>query len=156
MVSMNRYSLLITVAAALVTGGTAVASDIYKWTDREGNVHYEDRPIADTPVERLDIVSRNTDNSAVQARMTANREARAAARQVASEAPATMSKEELRAEQEKRQEQCQTYRDRLESFLRSQRLYREDESGERQYLDESEMMAARTRVEGQIKEYCGA
>lgn len=153
---MKRYALLITVAAALATGGTAVASEIYKWTDGDGNVHYEDRPTTNAVVERLDVVSRNTDNSAVQARMTENREARAAAKQVASEAPATMSKEELRAEQEKRQEQCQTYRARLESFLRSQRLYREDESGERQYLDEDEVMAARTRVEGQIKEYCGA
>ncbi|MDH3351276.1 MAG: DUF4124 domain-containing protein [Gammaproteobacteria bacterium] len=153
---MKRYSLLITVAAALATGGTAVASEIYKWIDGDGNVHYEDRPTANAAVERLDVVSRNTDNSAVQARVSASREARAARKQVAAEAPAGMSKEELRAEQEKREQQCQTYRDRLESFLRSQRLYREDEAGERQYLEEAEVMAARTRVEGQIKEYCGS
>ena len=155
-ISMKRYSLLITVAAILATSGTAVASEIYKWTDADGNVHYEDRPGSGAAVERLAIVSRNTDNSAVQARVSADRKARAAAAQVASEAPPEMSKADLQAEQQKRQEQCQMYRDRLEAFLRSQRLYREDEAGERQYLDEDEIMAARTRVEGQIKEYCGA
>jgi len=64
----TRFSLLIAVTAALLAGTTAMASDIYTWTDKDGNVHYEDRPIANTPVERLRIVSRNTDNTAVKAR----------------------------------------------------------------------------------------
>ena len=41
-------------------------------------------------------------------------------------------------------------------FLRSQRLYQEDDTGERQYLSEEETMAARARVEEQIQEYCGS
>lgn len=152
---MKRYSLLITFAAALITSGTAIAGEIYKWTDADGNVHYEDRPTFGAPIERLAIASKNTDNSAVQARLDANREARATAEQVASEAPPEMSREEIRAEQKKRQEQCQMYRARLESFVNSQRLYREDDAGERVYLEEKEILAARTRVEEQIKEYCG-
>jgi hypothetical protein len=48
------------------------------------------------------------------------------------------------------------YRDRLDSFLRSQRLYQEDASGERQYLSEDEIMQARAKVEGQIQEFCGS
>ena len=67
-----------------------------------------------------------------------------------------MRKEELRAAQQERQEQCQKYRARLEKYLQSQRLYKEDQSGERVYLDEDETLAARTRVEEQIKEYCGS
>jgi hypothetical protein len=152
---MRHYSLLVTVAAALITSGTAVASEIYKWTDADGNVHYEDRPTADAPIERMAIASRKTDNSVVQARLDERRKARATAEQVASEAPPEMSREEIRAEQEKRQERCEMYRARLESFVNSQRLYREDDAGERVYLEEKEILAARNRVEGQIKEYCG-
>jgi hypothetical protein len=107
-------------------------------------------------MERMDIVSRNTDNSIVQARLDADRKARDAARQVASEAPPEMSKEEIRAEQEARQEKCQSYRDRLESFLRSQRLYEDGEDGDRKYLSEEEVFAAREKVQGQIEEYCGS
>ena len=152
---MKRYSLLITTAAALITSGTAVASEIYKWTDAEGNVHYEDRPTADAQIERVAIASRKTDNTVVQARLEERRKARATAEQVASEAPPEMSREEIRAEQKKRQEQCEMYRARLETFVNSQRLYREDDAGERVYLEAEEIQAARTRVEGQIKEYCG-
>ncbi len=154
---MTRLRLFLTVSiAALLASGMAVAGEIYKWTDEDGSVHYEDRPTGNAGLERMDIVSRSTDNSIVQARLDADRKARAAARQVASEAPPEITKEEIRAEQKKRQEKCQTYRDRLSAFLRSQRLYKEDDSGERQYLNEVEIMAARSRVEGQIQEYCGS
>jgi len=153
---MNTRLLLTVSLAALLAGGLAVAGEIYKWTDDDGNVHYEDRPTGDTDVQHMDVVSMNTDNSIVQARLDANREARDAARQVASEAPPEMTKEEVRAEQQNRQEQCQKFRDQLQSFLRSQRLYQEDDSGARSYLSDDEVMAARTRVEGQIQEYCGS
>jgi uncharacterized protein YaiL (DUF2058 family) len=134
-ISMKNYRLPVTIAcAALLASGLAVGGEIYKWTDENGN----------------------TDNAVVQARVDADREARAAARQVASEAPAEMTKEELRAEQQERQEKCQMYRDRLQAFLRSTRLYQEGADGERNYLSEEEVMAARTKVEGQIQEYCGA
>jgi hypothetical protein len=154
---MSKTRLLLSVSlAALLASGMAVAGEIYKWTDEDGNVHYEDRPTGNAEVEHLDVVSKNTDNSIVQARLDANRKSREAARQVASEAPPEMTKEEIRAEQEKRQAECQKYRDQLQSFLRSQRLYQEDAAGERTYLSEQEVMAARTRVEGQIQEYCGS
>jgi hypothetical protein len=157
MTSMKNYRLPVTIAcAALLASGLAIGGEIYKWTDENGNVHYEDRPIGKTDVEHVDVVSRNTDNAEVQARLDADREARAAARQVASEAPPEMTKEELRAEQQERQDKCQMYRDRLQAFLRSTRLYQEDADGERNYLSEEEIMAARTKVEGQIQEYCGA
>ncbi len=81
---MRNKALLITVAAALVTTGTAVAAEIYKWTDAEGNIHYEDRPTGNVPVERVAILSRNTDNAYVQERIAERREARATDDQVAS------------------------------------------------------------------------
>lgn len=152
---MRRNALIITALAALATGGAAVASEIYKWTDSDGNLHYGDRPTSEARVERLAIASRNTDNAAVQDRLQARAEVRAAAEQAAADAPKEKTREELRAEREKRQERCQQYRDKLDTFNRSQRLYRQDESGEREYLEEDEILAARTRVEQQIDENCG-
>jgi len=150
-----RFGLSVFIAA-LFTCSLAVAGQIYKWTDDDGNVHYEDRPTGNTEIERMDIVSRNTDNTVVQARLDADRNARDAARQVASEAPPAMSKKEIRAAQKARQEICQSYRDRLQVFLRSKRLYEEGDDGNRKYLSEEEAMAARNKVEGQIEEHCGS
>jgi len=153
---MNRFRLVFTVsAAALLFSGATSAGEIYKWIDDNGNARYEDRPIAEADIERLNIVSKSTDNAAIQARQRAESEARAAARQVAAEAPQEMSKQELRAEQEKRQEQCQMYRDRMVQFSRSQRLFEEGEDGERRYLDDAQTVAAHNRVQQQIDKYCG-
>ena len=140
--------LLVFSIAALLASGVAVASEIYKWTDEEGNVHYVDRPTGQPDETRMNIYSARTDNAAVQARVQERR--------VASEPQPEMSQEDLRAEQEKRQEQCEKYRARLERYLQSQRLYKEDGNGERVYLDEEQTLAARARVEDQIKEYCGS
>jgi len=154
---MSIFRLTLTVSlAALLASGMAVAGEIYKWTDNDGNVHYEDRPTAGTEIERLDVRSSNTDNTIVQARLDQDRKARDAARQVASEAPPEMTKTEIRAEQEERQERCQYYRDRLGAFLSSRRVYEENAAGEKTYLDDDEILAARSAVEEEINEYCGS
>lgn len=152
----TRYSLLIAITATLLAAATAMATDVYTWIDNDGNVHYEDRPVGNMAVTRHQIVSRNTDNAAVKARVDERLQARAIIKQVASEAPPEMSRQDLRAEQAKREEKCVEVRGRLERFLRSRRLYKEGESGEREYLDEAATLAARDRVQGQIREYCGA
>ena len=52
---------------ALLFSGPAVAGEVYKFVDAQGNVHYGDRPSGDPEEERLDVVSRATDPAAVQA-----------------------------------------------------------------------------------------
>lgn len=152
---MSRYALLLVTAAALAAAGAAVAGEIYKWTDENGTVHYVDRPTGDPSEERVAILSRGTDSGSVQASIEARRE-RVAAREEArikkseEQAAATQSQ----ADQEKREADCQMYRARLESFLQSQRLYREDDSGERVYLDQAQILAARTKVQDKIEETC--
>lgn len=153
---MKSRRLPITLAiGALLGAGLCGAGEIYKWTDDQGNVHYEDRPVGNAKLERVDIVTRDTDNTVVQARVDAAREARAAAREAAEDAPPEITRQELRDQQEARQRKCEEYRDQLETMLRSTRLYREGDAGEREYLDEEEILAARERVQGKIDENCG-
>jgi ribosomal 50S subunit-recycling heat shock protein len=143
--------------AALIAASASMAGEIYKWTDEQGNVHYEDRlPTDGEDVERIDILSRNTDNAAVQARVEAAQEARAAKAKAAETEAEAATAEDPDADPGKRAEKCQMYRDRLESFLRSQRLYTQDANGERKYLDENETMAARQKAQEQVEKYCGS
>ncbi|MFQ5549026.1 MAG: DUF4124 domain-containing protein [Woeseia sp.] len=144
-------SMLVTLAA-----GMAFAGEIYRWTDEQGNVHYVDRPTGEPTEERLDISSKPTDPARVQARVQQRHEARAAAAQAAAKEPEGPTEEELRAQALERQEKCNTYKARLQKFLTSRRLYKLDDNGERVYLDEGEMLAARERVQSQIEEYCNS
>jgi len=150
----NRANAIVTTTVlTLFVAGSALASEIYKWTDADGNVHYGDVPVS-AQSERLAISSKPTNNARVQATTQARVDARVREREEAAKLPAGPSPEELRAEAEERAEQCTAHRVQLQKFLRSRRIYREDENGERVYMDEAEMRATRERAENQVEEYC--
>ena len=150
----KRIVLSFAVMAMTVSGGV-MANEIYKWTDEDGNVHYEDRPVGEE-VERVAVSSSNTSNSAVRASIDARRareEARADARsEREEEAQKAAEAEQLAAE---RVQKCEESRSRMESYLQARRLYKEDENGERVYLDESQIMDARSQAQDDIQAYCG-
>ena len=130
---------------AVSLAGMAFANDIYKWTDEHGNVHFGDRPTSEASEEPLAVTSKPTDLLKAQARY----EVKAAASE-----PAEPTPEELRVQALEREEKCTTYKARLRKFLTSRRLYRDDQNGERVYLDEDETFAAREIVQKQVVKYC--
>jgi len=140
----------------LISAGSGIASEIYKWVDDDGQVHYGDRPTGVDTEKRLTIASRPTNPEAVQAEV----QARLAAQEARSEAKTEQQKgptqEELRAEAADRAQKCTTYRERQKRFIESRHLYREDENGERVYLDEAQMDQARQRAQDQVDEYCSS
>lgn len=138
--SARSLAVLVACVAPLTVGG-ALAGDIYRYVDDDGNVHYVDRPTGAPDEQRLSIRSDATDPALVQARVTERREA------LDEDAEA----EAARAEQE---EKCRDYRERLERYVTSRRLYRENEAGERVYLDEAERAEARSKVEELIAQDC--
>ncbi len=153
---MIKTGLLITALWALAACNSALANDIYKWTDADGNVHYGDTP-SGVQSERLTIASKRTDPAKVQAMVDARSQAEVAEAEAAAAAAAEgPSEEELQAEAREREQKCAILRERLLKFINSRRLYREDDAGERTYLDDSQIMAARDRVEKQISDNCGS
>jgi hypothetical protein len=146
---------LLLACLAMAAAGAVSASDIYKWTDAEGNVHFGDRPSGAATEERLDISSSPTDPDRIREIVQARNDARAErGQQQAAQAAAEPTAEELRAAEAERKEKCTMYKERLQKFVTSRRLYREDENGERVYLDEEETLAARARVQEQVVEHC--
>lgn len=145
-------------AALAITFSTGVCADeIYKWTDEDGNIHYEDRPSGAPSEQRLQFSYNRTDSDAVQTRVQAQRDmttARQDARDEAADKEQTRGEEQAAADQ--KVASCQQYRAQLKTMLESRRLYREDETGERVYLDDSARSEARQKSEDLIKENCGS
>lgn len=151
---MIRKTLILFTMASTAFGTAAVASEIYKWTDEQGNVHYEDRPTVEE-VERVAINSSRTNNSSVRASIDARR----ASQSAREEANAKREEEERKAEElaqitAEREQKCEESRARMERYLQSRRLYRENDSGEREYLDDSQVMEARSKAQEDIQAYC--
>ena len=152
---MTKFSLFVATMAMAAVG--AHAQGIYKWTDAEGNVHYEDRPsdLTQASSEMVALSSQRTSAAAVQAGVDARlerQEARAEAREAKREAD--QAAEEERAAAAAQAEQCTEYRQRLERMVMSRRLYKLDDAGERIYLDDAEMDQARSELQARIMEQC--
>ena len=153
---MTKLRLLL--CTALISLSTGLfAAEIFKWTDADGNVHYGDRPTAGDQAnfETIAVASRRTDSEQVQAGIEARQErdaARAEARDARAKAEEEAEKE--LAEAEERSRKCDQYRARLEEFITSRRLYRVDDSGERNYLDEVQIQEARSKAQQKVEEYC--
>jgi len=142
-------------ALGLALCGSAMANEIYKWTDADGNIHYEDRPSGAATEERLALVYQRTNSAGVQKRTQARIDGQVARQEARDEADAAAEKAaDAKAQAEADARKCQTSRAQLQTMLQAPRLYREDENGERQYLDENERQEARTRAEELIAEYC--
>ena len=151
---MKTQVIAFAATLTLAISSAAVAGDIYKWVDEDGNVHYGDKPDGAQP-ERMAIASKPTDPARVAAQTQARAESRTKAREAEAAAAAEgPSEEERQAQAQERRQACEKSRADMQRMVTARRLYREDESGERVYLDETEMQSTRQRVEDQISEFC--
>jgi hypothetical protein len=151
---MNRKILVLALASATFASG-AMAGEIYKYVDDDGNVRYGDRPTGASGEERMAVAYTGTSRSSLndQAKRRdaymEEREERRAAKQEQAEADAQAA-----LEREERAARCERSRARLESYLQSNRMYRETADGERDYLNEDQMLEARQKAEDSVKEHC--
>jgi hypothetical protein len=152
--AMLRTLLILTAATAWLAAGPA-AADVYKFKDDQGNVLYTDKP-STLPAERLNIQSQKTDTVAMQARQQeelkrlqdadqANQQASNAARdqQQAAQTSATQ-----------KADQCDKARKRYDSYMNSQRLYEQGADGQRRYLSDAELAAARASAKASMDVMC--
>ena len=151
---MRHYAIAIGFILALLVSGATYSSEIYKWVDDEGNVHFGDRPDGVQP-ERLDIESRPTDPARVQAmnqaRATERAKSETAKAQAAAEQPTA---EEVKKEADERTAKCTAYQAQLQSYTNNRRLYRMDADGEREYLSDDEVDQTRQVTAQRVEEFC--
>ncbi|MDY6944390.1 MAG: DUF4124 domain-containing protein [Pseudomonadota bacterium] len=147
---MFRSLLLLTLAAASLAAGTAVA-DVYKYKDEKGNIQYTDKPPL-LPAERLNVQSQRTDVVAAQDRPQSSQPA-ANARPAAGNSRAEQNEaNELSAKD--KAERCIKARERYDRYMNSQKLYEQDDKGERRYLDSAELDAARASAKASMDALC--
>ena len=126
------------------------SAEIYRWTDAQGRVHFGERPggsgaeqveVKPQVVERDDATREREQRT--QQYFDARREEK-----VRADTRATESRAE-------RNRECKELRSNLAQIQRGGRYFTTDASGERIYIDEAEVEAARSRLSSRIAERCG-
>ncbi len=143
------------VFVSLLVVSQVSATTVYRTVDKDGNVHYSDRPDGG---ETQQLTIRTPRRSTAAPARTAAANAAASSQATAAPAEQGPSEEQL-AEQAARQaarraENCEIARGRLERYAISHRLYRTLPNGEREYLSDAEIDEARARAEADVKEWC--
>ena len=151
---MLRTLFMLTAVAAAFAAGP-VAADVYKFKDDHGNVLYTDKP-ATLPAERLNIQSQKTDVVAAQTRAEEEMK-RLQDADKANQLAAGQNKDQQQATQlsaTQKAEQCTKARQRYDMYMNSQRLYQQEADGQRKYLSDEELSAARASAKASMDVMC--
>ena len=138
-------------------GTAAYSADIYRSTAPDGTVSYSDRPQG-ADAEFIAASSRGNRANAPAPAVTNPRPATGGANAAPPEAPATPalpqgpSSNELRAQ---RQKNCDVARETLERYTLSRRLFRTNQAGDREYLDDAAVAEARAKAAADVQDWCG-
>lgn len=141
---MFRSLLLLTLAAAPLVAGSA---DVYKYTDAKGNVQYTDKPPS-LPAERINIQSQRS----MPAPQPTQQTAATTPSQPANKTPVPQNTTTTTADD--KGDACAKARERYDRYMNSQKLYEQAENGERRYLSDSELDAARASAKASMDVLC--
>ena len=140
---------------ALVFSASAAHADVYKFVDAHGNVLYTDKP-ATLPAQRLNVQSQKTDVVEAQARQQAEMSRMQAANQATTQNAQQQADKKAANEltEKDKAERCVKARERYDNYMNSQRLYESQANGERRYLTDAELTAARSSAKASMDELC--
>lgn len=151
---MLRSLFLVTLTVSVLASAPAGA-DVYKYTDEKGNTQYTDKP-ATLPAERLNVQTQKTDTVAVQAREDAEQKRMQNAAQGRAQTSQQRSEEQAASQltAKDKADRCVQARQRYDMYMNSQRLFETMPGGERRYLSDAELDAARNSAKVSMEAMC--
>jgi hypothetical protein len=145
-------------------GTAAQGAEVYRSVAKDGTVVYSDRPENDNSEYVTTVVTTHADTAAQRPAAGPNQAnaAAGAANTAPGVAPATPNAPaplpagptaaQIRAE---RQKNCEIARERQQRYEVSRRLFRTNDKGEREYLDDKQIAEARAKAAADVKDWCG-
>lgn len=152
---MRAISIASLCAIAFAANG-AFADTVFKSVDESGQVIYSDRPSVGGQNESLEIDIRRSNAQTVVVKKSADEQiAAAAAIRENHEAEDAASEAQMAAEvAERRQSNCTAAKSRQEKYVTNRKLYKPLANGEREYLSDDELDAARADAARTVEEWC--
>jgi hypothetical protein len=135
-------------------GTAAYGAEIYRSTAPDGTVSYSDRPQGANS-EFVTSTGPRVARAVAPAASAPQAGTTAAALPEASAPPAALPEGPSAAElREQRQKNCEIARERLDRYTVSRRLFRTNEAGEREYLDDAAVADARAKAAADVQDWC--
>jgi len=149
---MSRSSFLLATSMAVVLGaiGTARADTVYEWTDAHGQVHYTDQWVPGAKVVRTtDALHPAADSGTAKG---IQKEADVATQGLKQQQEAQSVQDD---EAKARAARCTQEKEQYQKMIESRRIFTTDKNGNRTYLSDSQMDAARLQARQAMDADCG-
>lgn len=124
------------------------AAEVFRYVDENGNVAYSDRPVGENP----EVIVVTTTAPVAPPPAAPAQQPQAATPEETVERVRREATPEERAED--RAANCAIARERMETYAISRRLFRPLPDGEREYLSDAEIDAARAGAAADVEEWC--
>jgi hypothetical protein len=135
------------IAVTVLVANTLLAAEVYRQVNPDGTVSYSDRPSSDM----AETITINTRASVPRPAPAADEPDTGPAAPAAEPEARQPSREEIAAE---RAANCAAARERNDRYQMSRRLYRSLPDGEREYLSDEELDAARAGAAADVEQWC--
>jgi hypothetical protein len=138
----------------------AVHSEVYKWTDENGKVHFGDRPPVEQETEQVAVPTGATSAGGEEASAVENNTNRQETTQRLLDQYAAERDEKRKAAHKKKEEKaqqkanCAVAKDNLRNFQEHGRIYKLLPNGERYYYSAAEREQALARARAEVKRWC--
>ena len=171
-----KYLHLLLGLMMFITAPLLSHAEIYKWKDKEGSIRYTDtpppsnvkqeaiggkkKPVTLTGKEPLSQVESGKQTAPATPaikdtppRPVNSADEAAAQRQRNAEAE-KRNKQEKEAEAKRKAENCKAAKANYETYTQGGRVYKMNEKGEREYMDDKDLQAGKEQAQKEINENC--
>lgn len=144
------------VLLAVLCSTTAVATDVYRWTDDSGLVHYGQRPPADG-ARRIDIddARQQVPPASATDEQRRERQRRLLESYEYQREQKKQRAEEAAADKERMRRRCVSLQRRWRSLSNAGPVYRTREDGTRDYLSDAQRTAEKQAMQKAYRQACG-
>lgn len=148
---MRRVIQLMICCGLLVDIGVPHASDVYKWVDEKGKVHYGDRPTHGS-ARQVPLRSKPPADESLRQR----HERQNKLLQVMEEERQLRDEQRLQAKahQAQREQECATAKFRLRRYQEAGEIYLEDASGKQTKLPKEQQQEAIADAKARVEAWC--
>jgi hypothetical protein len=159
---MKKIFVLVAQFVAVLALPLAVSADIYQWKDDDGKTQYSDQPPSDRPARLL--------KSGVTAQTAAEKSDSGTEAKNEKKGPKSLAEKDLEARKNKieaeknekqasakaaeKKAQCTQSRDQMKTLEEGGRIYKRDEKGEKNYLDDKSLAKEMVDAKANMSKYC--
>lgn len=174
-----KFNRLVIALAVLMAFSSLSYAELYKWKDKNGQIQYTDTP-PPSNIKRQDISGKKSINATgkeplstvtnpqavpaqapnkelekfVEQEPTASPEETAAKIRQENAEREKNNKQEKEAQAKLKAENCKAAKANFESYTQGGRVYKMNEKGEREYLDDAGLKSGADKARSEMNEYC--